>query len=440
MPAPTGGWTYEVVASPNADELTVSAVFPSGTGSELTVEDGAEPYLRDLEVLAGGKWVAVPPRGTSWYVECADGCRVRYRYLLREAGRANRHVTVARESAGAVEAPPSTWLLRPADASASVRFRFHVTSAPGEAFVSGVFPAGAKDTYEGQSGDGFQLPYAVFGKIKVFDLEGGKVQLALLPGRVRNESDVVAWVARSARAVEGYYKRFPVPRLAVIARPSTRDGVGFGTAIGNAGAAVAIDVGQDVTKEDLADDWVLVHEMIHTALPDLKGPHHWLEEGLSTYVEPLARARAGLVSDEELWRDWVRGMPNGEPEEGDRGLDRTPTWGRTYWGGALFCLVADVEIRTRTKGKKSLDDALRAIIAAGGNIATAWTMDRILEVGDAATGVPVLHEVYAKMARDPAPVDLATIWKRLGVVRAGGTVTFDDTAPLAGVRKAMTSG
>jgi hypothetical protein len=230
-----------------------------------------------------------------------------------------------------------------------------------------------------------------------------------------------------------------VPRLAVIARPSTRDGVGFGTAIGNAGAAVAIDVGQDCSAEQLADDWVLVHEMIHTAMPDLKGPHHWLEEGLSTYVEPLARVRAGLVSPEELWTDWVRGMPNGLPEKGDRGLDRTPTWGRTYWGGALFCLVADVEIRSRTNGKKSLDDALRAIVAAGGNISTAWPIERVLEVGDGATGVPVLHELYAKMARDPAPVDLAAMWKRLGVVRSGASVTFDDNAPLAPVRRAMTA-
>lgn len=57
--------------------------------------------------------------------------------------------------------------------------------------------------------------------------------------------------------------------------------------------------------------------------------------------------------------------PFGRPEAGDRGLDRTPTWGRTYWGGAFFCFVADVQIREATHGAKSLDDALRAIVAAG---------------------------------------------------------------------------
>src|SRR5262249_46841970 len=158
-------------------------------------------------------------------------------------------------------------------------------------------------------------------KIRVFELDDGKVELGLLPGRLRDEARVVEWVRASARTVEGFYRRFPVPRLAVIARPSSRDGVGFGTAMGNAGAAIAIDVGAEARDEDFKHDWVLVHEMIHTALPDLLGPHHWLEEGLSTYVEPLARARAGTLPAEEVWRDWVRGMPNGLPEEGDRGLD-----------------------------------------------------------------------------------------------------------------------
>ena len=58
-------------------------------------------------------------------------------------------------------------------------------------------------------------------------------------------------------------------------------------------------------------------------------------------------------------------MPKGLPAAGDRGLDYTPTWGRTYWGGALFCLLADIDIRKRTSNRFGLQDALRAIVAAG---------------------------------------------------------------------------
>ena len=42
---------------------------------------------------------------------------------------------------------------------------------------------------------------------------------------------------------------------------------------------------------------------------------------------------------------------------GGFGLDNTHTWGRTYWGGAMFCLLADVEIRRRTHNRRGLQDA-----------------------------------------------------------------------------------
>lgn len=438
------GWMYEVAATAGGDELAIEAAFPPGTTDELSVVEGGERFLSDVEADTGGGggWAALRTRDGSWFLpECARGCRVRYRVRLGAAARANDSVAVARASAGAVEAPPSTWLLRPVRAPLGTPFRFRVTPAPGEAFATGVFAASApaeKGTYAGKASASFQLPYGALGKLRLHERLAGAVQIAVLPGALRDEAAMLAWVETSARAVAAFYGRFPVQRLLVVVRPVDGNGVGFGTAMGNAGAAVAIDVGEACTAADYKDDWVLVHEMIHTALPDLDGPHHWLEEGLSTYVEPLARARAGLYAEADVWKDWVKGMPNGLPREGDRGLDLTPTWGRTYWGGALFCLLADVEIRARTGGKRALDDALRAIVAQG-SIADAWPIARVIEVGDAATGVPVLAELYAKMATSGAPVPLAEVWKRLGVTStSAGGVALDDAAPLASVRRAMT--
>src|SRR5262249_1538043 len=154
----------------------------------------------------------------------------------------------------------------------------------------------------------------------------------------------------------------------------------------------------------------------------------WLEEGIATYVEPLARARAGHLSDEAVWSGLVLGLPNGLPQAGDHGLDDTHTWGRTYWGGALFCLLADLEIRQRTGGKRSLDDALRGMLASGGNIAVRWELSRALEAGDSATGVPVLADLHRRMGSEPYPVDLTALWKKLGVSLAGKRVVFDDAA------------
>ena len=79
--------------------------------------------------------------------------------------------------------------------------------------------------------------------------------------------------------------------------------------------------------------------MVHLALPDMEDRHAWLSEGLAVYVEPVARAQAGDLSAKEIWLAMMRDMPKGLPQAGDRGLDNTDTWGRKYWGGAMFCSV-----------------------------------------------------------------------------------------------------
>jgi hypothetical protein len=155
-------------------------------------------------------------------------------------------------------------------------------------------------------------------------------------------------------------------------------------------------------------------------------------------VEPIARARIGLVTDEKYWKDLLWGLPKGLPQEGDEGLDRTPTWGRTYWGGALFWFMADLEIRERTRGQRSLRDALQAILDAGGNATEKWDLHRIIEVGDRATGTTVLKELHDQMGTHPVATPLDAIFEQLGIREQDDRVIFNDNAPLAALRHAMT--
>lgn len=130
-------------------------------------------------------------------------------------------------------------------------------------------------------------------------------------------------------------------------------------------------------------------------------------------------------------------MPRGLPQPGDRGLDHTHTWGRTYWGGAMFCLLADVEIHRRTGDRLGLQDALRAVARASGGLSSDWPISRVLATGDAATGTTVLADLYARMKDAPLDPDLPALWGKLGVVPEGGSVRLNDDAPLARVRRAI---
>jgi hypothetical protein len=250
-------------------------------------------------------------------------------------------------------------------------------------------------------------------------------------------------VGQAAQAVTLYYGHFPVSsaHIVILVSPG-RDGVLQGTTWGNRDgfpAVTRLRIGQNTTQPELDSDWIATHELAHMALASLPDSQHWIEEGIATYVEPIARVQAGQLTAQRIWGDMMTGMAQGEPEAGDLGLDRTHTWGRTYWGGALFCLVADVEIRKHTGNKRGLQDALRGIVDAGGTIDKDWPIERVLRIGDRATGTTVLEDLYAKWSKAPVEVDLESLWGQLGISRADGKVIFINNAPFASVRTAITT-
>jgi hypothetical protein len=252
------------------------------------------------------------------------------------------------------------------------------------------------------------------------------------------KSRILQWVTESARAVSLYYGRFPVKSLRLLFVPVDGGGVQGGTTWGYRGGAIRIPLGREVTVDELGRDWVLVHEMVHLALPDMSDRYSWLSEGLAVYVEPVARAQAGDLTAKEIWFAMVRDMPKGLPQAGDEGLDNTSTWGRKYWGGAMFCLMADVEIRKQSNNKFGLQDAMRGVLAAGGNHEQDWSIDRILATADKAVGLNVLTRLHEKWGSKPVTPDLNGLWRDLGVRVHDGTIDFDDTAPLAAIRASIT--
>ena len=247
------------------------------------------------------------------------------------------------------------------------------------------------------------------------------------------KAEARAWVRRSADAVARYFGAFPVAQAEVLLTPADGSGVRGGVTYGEPSLLIRIRLGRETTHAQFLDDWIMVHEMNHLAVPRVPRSQNWLHEGIATYVEGVARGRAGLVAPAMVWKEWAAAMPKGQPQAGDAGLDHTPTWGRTYWGGAMFCLLADVELLRRSQGHVGLQQALQGVLAAGGSYAVAWPLPRILAVADAATGHGVLAALYAQM-RDPSPlVDLDKLFDQLGV-RDGG---FDNAAPLSAVRRAI---
>ena len=91
--------------------------------------------------------------------------------------------------------------------------------------------------------------------------------------------------------------------------------------MGDGGASIVVELAERSVRETLASDWILPHEMEHLAVPSVSRPHHWIEEGLAVYLQPIARARAGELTP-------LAGVARVRPGDARRGVptrgDRRP--------------------------------------------------------------------------------------------------------------------
>jgi hypothetical protein len=136
------------------------------------------------------------------------------------------------------------------------------------------------------------MPYDAFDRLAKTDLDvpGGAIHVAFAPGDIAL-GKILDWVKTSARAVSTYYGAFPVSSLKLLLVPVDGPRVRGGTTWGYRGAAVRVLLGRDSGEDDLRRDWVMVHEMVHLALPDMEQRYNWLSEGLAVYIEPVARVQ-----------------------------------------------------------------------------------------------------------------------------------------------------
>lgn len=271
------------------------------------------------------------------------------------------------------------------------------------------------------------------------------VNAALAPQR---KALLERWIRQSASVLEVFYGRFPVRKVEMEIRLGSGRNIG-GRAMPRNPPVLQVTVPSLANESELLnDDWVMVHEMTHLAFPHIPDRrHNWMVEGLAVYVESIARVMAGYRQAEQVWQEFATMMPRGLPGPNGRGYDEDGSWARTYWGGAIFCLVCDLRIREKTANRKGLRDALRGINARTDFSRKADFKDTLAQ-GDRATGTTTLVDAWMQMRDKPYQIDLDALWRDLGITfeangarGAQGTksVTLDDTAPKASIRRAITT-
>jgi hypothetical protein len=107
-PASTPVASFRVEVQADGRVLSVEASFPA-PARRFVVEDGGDRFLRDVEVKEGGRWVSIQhPEQSIDVAACANGCRLRYRFLVKEAAETLADPQAAGVFAGGYVSPPST--------------------------------------------------------------------------------------------------------------------------------------------------------------------------------------------------------------------------------------------------------------------------------------------------------------------------------------------
>jgi hypothetical protein len=340
-------------------------------------------------------------------------------------------------------APMSSVLVVPQPLTTEVPVTVRLDPKPELQVSIGLARGAAPDEYSLMAHEIPVATYFAFGKLEQRELAigDGKLEVSKLDGPLdQSFDDLTAWIATSANAVRDFYGAFPMPRASVTVLPlAGRDGVVFGKVLPESAPGIALLIGEHAPRKALYSDWILVHELFHLGFPSFFEEGKWLDEGLATYYEPIIRVRAGLYTEHELWKEVAHAMPQGLPAFTEHGLETVDDFRGVYWGGALACLLADVEARKRELGK-GLEVGLRALRDAGGNACEVWSLADAIATIDRALGAPTLEPIAQQHAAKGQPFDFEGLLRELGVLRiAGGNVRLSDKAPLSAVRRAITA-
>jgi hypothetical protein len=447
VPARVRSCDYRIELGSEAATLAVDA-HCTGTGITgfSAGEDAAVPFTM-VDDATGRR---LTPRGGTWALaQPMNDARIHYTVDLATLSAENSGLDVgsALRVGASMLAPASTFLIAPEPLAVGVPVRVSVSVPSGIDFETGLTCASddcrTRREYRLEAHEMSVATYSVLGHFAhaTVHLPDSELEIATLDGPFELASQELSqWVTDSARAVNAFYGRSPAPHtlIAVVPVPE-RHSVVFGKLLPESAPGVALLVGAHADKAHLYRDWILVHELFHVGFPSFYRQGKWLDEGSATYFEPLIRARAGWLSEKQVWSDFMADMPKGLPAIGD-GLAHIKDIRGIYWGGAIICLLADVEARARSHGKLGLEDGFRAVLAAGGNASEVWTLEQVTRVIDRALGQTTLAELEARHVAAATPVDLKALWKRLGLSRSADGVVFDDTAELASIRHAIVFG
>lgn len=445
--------SYTVTPAPGLEWVSVRACFDGPLPETLRAADGDAARLLRSVRDDGGRPLAWSADGIR--TSGAGGRCVHYDSALlasaeRGAGLLARWRT--RRLDHAVLTDPGLWLWLPP--RRPVRLRFVL---PPALQVSAPWPLLARD----RGSASYRLPArapdmpasVVIGRLDLRELRlpGGVLRIAAAgSGAPVDAARAERWLDHAARALLTIYGRLPLPsvQVLVLGAGPAREAIPFAQVQRGGATALRFFIDPRRPAAEFLSDWTPIHELSHLLHPLLDDADRWLGEGIASYYQYVARARAGQLSEREAWRGLTAGLARGRAQAGRETLRAASAhmhaqraYMRVYWSGAAVALLADYRLRRDRAAGRSLDQALARLAACCLPADRVWSGTELVARLDALTGGRVFSSLYQRYAGSRRFPEVAPVLRALGVtVGARGAVTLDDDAPDSPIRHAIMGG
>jgi len=442
--------TYEVSLDSSLKHVDVRICFDAGAElrpADLHIDSDAKAAIGQL------RW----NRQTLYSLQqldrlrldaAADNC-LAYRARLQPAGR-----SWAAASDDYRLTRSKDWLLAPQHGqSAWIRF-----IAPAGMAVSAPWPPVAA----GKSGQDWMLlgltpPWwsnnVVFGRFKVEPVIVGNstLRLAILPSApAMTLAQVKPWLQASAQSVLQVHGSLPQPDPQILIMPVGRqnEAISFARVMRGGGVGLQFFVDPARAGSEFAEGWKPTHEFSHLLFPYISRDDAWLSEGLASYYQNVLRARDGRLSEPEAWEKLLAGFERGRRDrkrnvtlaEEASGMHRNRSYMRVYWSGAAMLLLADKQLREASNSQHSLDTALAALAdCCMDDPGRVWRARDIMQKLDDLSGSEVFMNIYRQYAHSDRFPHVEPALRSLGVIERGGSVSLNNDAPQAELRRNLVS-